>query len=120
MSAHSYAGRPPDLPTTTVAALPDPLPADLTVLDVREPDEWSRGHIEDAVHVPLMQLPERRDDVPTGRVLVVCKIGGRSLQATHYLAQQGFDVVNLDGGMIEWQEAGRPMVSDSDQPPHVV
>jgi rhodanese-related sulfurtransferase len=110
----------PEIPTTTVQDLPDPLPDDLTVLDVREPEEWSWGHIEGAVHVPLMQLPERREEVPDGRVLVVCKIGGRSRQATGYLLQQGFDVVNLDGGMVDWAEAGRPMLSEKGRPPQVV
>ncbi len=110
----------PDVPSTTVDALPDPLPEGMAVLDVREPEEWAHGHIEGAVHVPLMQLPQRRDEVPDGRVLVVCKIGGRSMQATHYLAQQGFDVVNLDGGMIDWAGAGRPMLSDTGRAPQVV
>ena len=110
----------PDIPSTTVDALPDPLPEGWAVLDVREPEEWAHGHIEGAVHVPLMQLPQRRDEVPDGRVLVVCKIGGRSMQATHYLAQQGFDVVNLDGGMIDWAAAGRPMLSDTGRAPQVV
>ncbi|MGZ5401131.1 MAG: rhodanese-like domain-containing protein, partial [Nocardioides sp.] len=73
-----------------------------------------------AVHVPLMQLPTRRDEVPDGRVLVVCKIGGRSMQATHYLSQQGHDVVNLDGGMVAWAGAGRPMLSENGHPPLVV
>lgn len=109
-----------DVPTITVDDLPDQLPPGMTVLDVREPEEWAHGHIEGAVHVPLMQLPERRDEVPDGRVLVVCKIGGRSKRATHYLVQQGYDAVNLDGGMIDWAAAGRPMTNELDRPPHVV
>jgi rhodanese-related sulfurtransferase len=58
--------------------------------------------------------------VPGGQTLVVCKVGGRSAQAVGYLAQQGHDVVNLDGGMLDWHAAGRPMVSDSGHPPQVV
>lgn len=110
----------PEIPSTTVADLPDPLPDGVSVLDVREPEEWNHGHIEGAVHVPLMQLPARRADVPAGRVVIVCKIGGRSMQATHYLARQGYDVVNLDGGMIDWVGAGRPMLSENGRPPRVV
>ena len=41
-----------------------------------------------------------------GQTVVVCKIGGRSAQAVAWLTQQGHDVVNLDGGMLEW--ARRP------------
>jgi rhodanese-related sulfurtransferase len=37
-----------------------------------------------------------------------------------YLAAQGYEVANLDGGMIDWAAAGRPMVSETGQPPHVV
>ena len=42
------------------------------------------------------------------------------MQATHYLAQQGYDAVNLDGGMIDWAAAGRPMLSENGRPPQVV
>lgn len=108
------------VPTVTVDDLPHPLPEEVTVLDVREPVEWHHGHIEGATHLPLMDLVERLDDVPAGRVLVVCKVGGRSAQATAYLAQQGHDVANLDGGMLEWAAAGRPMVSESGHPAQVV
>ncbi|WP_341351019.1 rhodanese-like domain-containing protein [Nocardioides convexus] len=54
------------------------------------------------------------------QTLVVCKAGGRSARAAAYLAQQGYDVVNLVDGMMGWERAGRPMVADGDQPPTVV
>ena len=50
----------------------------------------------------------------------MCQVGGRSAQAVGYLAEQGLDVVNLDGGMLDWAEAGRPMVSETGAPPRVV
>jgi rhodanese-related sulfurtransferase len=50
----------------------------------------------------------------------VCKIGARSAQAVAYLRQHGRDVVNLDGGMLDWEAAGRPMVSENGGPPQVV
>lgn len=109
-----------DVPTVTVQELPDPLPEGLSVLDVREPVEWEHGHIEGSVHIPLMDIPQRFEDLPTGHTVVVCKMGGRSAQAVAYLAQQGHDVVNLAGGLLEWADAGRPMVSDSGRPAHVV
>ena len=108
------------VPTVTVADLPDPLPEELSVLDVREPVEWHYGHIEGSVHVPLMDLPARLADVPEGRLLVVCKVGARSAQATMWLAQQGHDVANLDGGLVEWVGDGRPLVSDTGRPAQVV
>jgi rhodanese-related sulfurtransferase len=111
----------PRIPSTTVEELPDPLPDDLAVLDVREPHEWAHGHIDGALHVPLMQLGERLDEVPRERqLLVVCKIGGRSMQAVDWLQQQGYDAVNLDGGMIEWADAGRAIASETGGPARVV
>ncbi|MEO9322428.1 rhodanese-like domain-containing protein [Nocardioides sp. C4-1] len=108
------------VPTVAVSGVPDPLPEGLAVLDVREDVEWRAGHIDGAVHVPLGELAGRLGDLPEGQTLVVCKVGGRSGQAVAWLAQQGYDVVNLDGGMLEWQAAGRPMVAEGDAPPQVV
>jgi len=108
------------IPTVAIGGVPDPLPEGLHVLDVREPVEWHHGHIEGAIHIPLGELTGRLDEVPEGQVLVVCKVGGRSAQATGWLAQQGRDVVNLDGGMLDWEAAGRPMVSESGGPAQVV
>ena len=108
------------VPTVSVADLPDPLPEEVAVLDVREPVEWHYGHIEGSVHVPLMELPARLAEVPEGQVVVVCKVGARSARATAWLAQQGHDVANLDGGLVEWAGAGRPMVSDTGAPAQVV
>ncbi len=108
------------VPTVTVSELPDPLPEGISVLDVREPVEWEQAHIEGAVHLPLGELTARLDELPSGRIVVVCKMGGRSAQATAYLSQQGLDVANLDGGMIDWAAAGRPMVSETGRPPQVV
>lgn len=109
-----------EIPTVTMAGVPDPLPEGVRVLDVREDVEWTHGHIEGATHIPLMQLPQRLTEVPDGQTLVVCRVGGRSAQAAGYLVQQGLDAVNLAGGMLDWAEAGRPMVSETDAPPRVV
>ena len=108
------------IPTVSIDGVPDPLPEGLAVLDVREPVEWQHGHIEGATHVPLSDLPQRLAELPRDQTLVVCKVGGRSAQAVGYLVQQGFDVVNLDGGMLDWAAAGRPMVSETGQDPQVV
>ena len=109
------------VPTVDLSQVPDPLPEQLTVLDVREHVEWQHGRIDGAVHIPLQQLPERADEVSgVARVLVVCKVGGRSAQATAYLQQIGVDAVNLEGGMLEWSAAGRPMVGDGADAPTVL
>jgi rhodanese-related sulfurtransferase len=103
-----------------VAGVPAPLPAELPVRDVRALFVWDAGNIDGALHVPLGELPERLAEVGDGQTLVVCKVGGRSGQAVSWLAEQGYDVVNLDGGMLDWHGAGRPMVSENGTPPQVV
>lgn len=112
-----------NIPTVAIGGVPDPLPQGVAVLDVREPVEWAHGHIDGAVHVPLMELPQRLEeleDVGDQQTLVVCKVGGRSAQAVDYLRQQGYDAVNLDGGLMEWEAAGRALVSETGRPPQVV
>ncbi|KAA1395780.1 rhodanese-like domain-containing protein [Aeromicrobium ginsengisoli] len=98
------------IPSTDVNGVPEVIPADLVVLDVREPHEWAAGHIDGAIHIPLRELPNRVGELdPSARTLVVCHIGGRSAQATAWLHAQGHDVVNLEGGMDTWEQAGRPI-----------
>lgn len=108
------------IPSTAVADVPDPLPEGMSVIDVREPVEWEYGHIEGSLHIPLMQLPQRLDELPLGHLLLVCTVGARSAQAVAYLSQQGLDASNLDGGLVEWVHTGRPLVSDDDRPARLV
>jgi len=108
------------VPTVDISGVPDPLPDGLAVVDVREPVEWQHGHIEGSIHIPLRELTSRLEEVPEGQTLVVCKVGGRSAQAVMWLAQQGRDVVNLEGGLIDWAAAGRSLVSETGHPPQVV
>jgi rhodanese-related sulfurtransferase len=98
------------------------VPADVYLLDVRDPDEWVAGHAPEAVHVPMMDVPARLEEIPReGEVVVVCRMGGRSAQVVAYLMQNGYDnVVNLDGGMRDWAAAGKPMVSEDGQPARVI
>jgi rhodanese-related sulfurtransferase len=109
-----------EIPAVPVNGVPDPLPDDVTVLDVREEVEWVHGHIDGAMHIPITELGQRLEEVPAGRTLVVCQVGGRSAKAVAYLNQHGREAFNLHGGMVDWAEAGRPMVSETDGPPHVV
>jgi len=109
-----------NVPSVGISGVPDPLPEGLAVVDVREPLEWAHGHIQGALHIPMSELPGRVDELPDGQTLVVCKVGGRSARVVAWLAQQGRDVVNLDGGLLDWEAAGRPMVSENGQPPQVI
>jgi rhodanese-related sulfurtransferase len=107
------------IPTVSIDGVPEPLPEGLTVVDVREQGEWDAGHVEGSLHIPLRDLLARVGEMPDGQVLIVCKVGGRSAQAVAYLAQQGHDVVNLDGGLLDWEAAGRPLVSATGTTPYV-
>lgn len=88
--------------------------AGLTVLDVRELDEWQTAHIPGVLHIPLTDLVERVDEVPTdGELLVVCGSGGRSRNACAYLRPRGIDATNVDGGTKGWIAAGHAVESGS-------
>jgi rhodanese-related sulfurtransferase len=97
------------------------VPTDAYLLDVREQDEWDAGHVEGSQHIPIGELLGRLGEVPADReVVVVCRVGSRSAQVTAYLGQQGYDVVNLDGGLDAWVDAGRPLVAEAGAPPCVL
>lgn len=105
------------LPAVDVADVP----SDAFLLDVREDDEWAAGHAEGALHIPMGQLLARIAELPEDRRLhVVCRVGGRSAQVTEYLIAQGVDAVNVEGGMLRWVSAGRPMVTDTGGDAHVL
>lgn len=100
------------IPTTDLSGLPETIPSDLVVLDVREDHEWTAGHIAGATHIPLGQLQGRVGELdPAARTIVVCHVGGRSARATEWLHAQGHDVINLAGGMEAWEQAGRPVTT---------
>jgi rhodanese-related sulfurtransferase len=105
------------LPSVTATEVP----SDAYLLDVREQDEWDAGHAPGAHHVPMSALMARIDEVPAeGDVVVICRHGQRSAQVVNYLISQGRDnVVNLDGGIVDWVSAGHPIVADDGRDPFI-
>lgn len=82
---------------------------DAYIIDVREPDEVAQASVPGAHHIPLATLPARIGEVPRDRtVYVMCRTGGRSARATQFLAAEGFDAVNIDGGITRWYGDGLP------------
>jgi phage shock protein E len=81
---------------------------DVLLIDVREQSEYDAGHIPGITLIPLSELEQRVDEIPTDKtVIVTCRSGNRSGQATDFLRQNGFDNVhNMDGGINAWQQAG--------------
>ncbi|HET6763769.1 MAG TPA: molybdopterin-synthase adenylyltransferase MoeB [Longimicrobiaceae bacterium] len=84
----------------------------LTVVDVREPHEWEIVNLaeHDATLIPLGQVGERMGELdPSARIVVHCKMGGRSAKAVKQLREAGFrDVWNLEGGILAWAEQVDP------------
>jgi rhodanese-related sulfurtransferase len=83
------------------------------ILDVRQPDEWNEAHIPDSTLIPLDQLPNRINELPKDReIVVVCRSGNRSAQGRDLLLEAGFtDVTSMAGGLNQWKTAGYPTVS---------
>ena len=113
MTGWRTAARPVDAtPQITVHELKQRLDrGEIDLLDVRQPDEWHRGHVGGAHWITGAELPDRTDEVPDQRpVAVTCGSGYRSSVAASLLASRGLtDVVNVTGGMSAWNNAGYPV-----------
>lgn len=76
---------------------------DIEIIDVREPQEWAAGRIPQAKHIPLGEIPQRIQELdPKKETILVCRSGNRSGMAAEFLSQQGYNVINMRGGMLEW------------------
>src|SRR5204863_8469260 len=97
---------------------------DVQFVDVRGATEWNAGHVPQARHLFLGDLPRLAQrlshDAP---IVTMCQGGSRSAIAASLLKAQGFsNVLNMAGGFGAWQRAGLPVVvprSDSDEGPSV-
>ena len=108
----------PDVPVTDTAD-------EATFLDIREQDEWDAGHAPNAVHIPMNDLPARLDELAPfldrdEPLVVTCRSGGRVSRVLPWLAQQGYEVANLEGGMRAWQAAGKALESTGGTEPTVI
>ena len=88
----------------------------IAIIDVRENEEWNAelGHIASAQLISLGTLPENVSKVPKDKTVVfVCRSGGRSGRAAAFFKEQGYkDVFNMQGGMIQWNQLGLPIVQN--------
>jgi len=74
-----------------------------TILDARTPGEYSRGHIEGSVNIPVDELRERIAELPNDKdIAVYCAVGQRAYYAQRILKQQGYRVKNLTGGYTHY------------------
>lgn len=105
-------GQPPaSYPTADFARLAEHGLGDDIVLDVRQRNEWDAGHLPDAVHIPIQEVPQRVGEVPAGRVWVHCASGYRASIAASFLANAGRDLVLIDDFWDNAAPAGLPVIS---------
>src|SRR5436190_11440919 len=85
------------------------------LIDVREPHEWDEAHLEGALHVPQGELLDRISEVAPDhaeRVVLYCRTDNRSSRAADALRDVGYENVSvMRGGIVDWQEAGLPVVA---------
>lgn len=84
------------------------------VVDVREANEVGQGKIKGAKHIPLGSFKQRLNELETHKdqkVIIYCRSGNRSGQASEMLCKQGFtQVFNMKGGIMAWQSDNLPLV----------
>ena len=81
---------------------------ELVILDVRNPYELEEylGQIEGAINIPVQELEKRIDELKEYKdreIAVICRSGVRSVTATNILLQNGFNAINIEGGMIRYR-----------------
>lgn len=84
----------------------------LHIVDVRSPENYAEGHLPTAVNIPLKDLPGKMASLPKDKTIVTycgsitCQLAPK---AALELAQKGFKVMELHGGIKEWQSYGFPV-----------
>ena len=80
-------------------------PEEIILLDVRTEGEYNVEYIPRAINIPLSDLESRIDELDSSKAIIVyCQSGGRSRRASETLAQRGFIVYNMEGGINAWKE----------------
>jgi rhodanese-related sulfurtransferase len=109
MSFRHYLYRPPAVSAAEAVRLVED---GALVIDVRRQFEWHRVHIPGAVHAPLEELLDRCLEFPDDCLLITFCTGGiRSAGAANVLVENGFDAVNMSGGLVHWRTAGGPLIT---------
>ncbi|MEN9872960.1 MAG: hypothetical protein RL450_895 [Actinomycetota bacterium] len=81
------------------------------LIDVRESSEYRSGHAPGARHISVQVIERRLGEIPKERqIVVMCQSGMRSQRASEILSRNGYQVLNVSGGIIGWQRAGLKVV----------
>ena len=87
---------------------------DVVLLDVRTAEEYAERHLKDAILIDVTEpgfLGKCQRQLPVDKtVAVYCRTGFRSKSAGNLLAEAGYDVINMKGGITAWVEAGKEVV----------
>ena len=86
--------------------------SDVFILDVRTQEEYDAGHINGSTLIPVQVIETRLDEIPKDRkILVYCRSGGRSSEASQILIKNGFEeIYNMNGGIDDWIRSGFEVV----------
>lgn len=85
---------------------------DVTVVDVREADEYVSGHVPGALFAPMSNITPQLAALPRNEVVyVICRSGQRSQAMADLMSAQGIRAVSVDGGTLAWIKAGQPVVA---------
>lgn len=106
----------PPLPTLNAMELSEKLKNGKRplVIDVRQPEEYSAGHIAGSKLIPLGELGKRVNELPKDKeIICVCASGNRSRSATKLLVNAGYNAFDMQGGMFMWQRAKLPIKKDT-------
>ncbi len=89
---------------------------DVVLLDVRTAEEFKDGHIQNAINIDMKQdgfIDEAKSSLPADKTIAVyCRSGRRSANVAGMLVKEGYKVVNLEGGIMAWINAGKPVVKN--------
>lgn len=100
------------IPEISVDELDRALAGGARVIDVREPAEYEQARVPAATLIPLATVPDHVDAFRSdGTTYVICRSGGRSMQACEFLAARGVDVANVAGGTLAWVASGRDVAT---------
>lgn len=104
----------PEIDVATLAAWLEA--RDVLLIDVREEEEWEDARLDAAVLYPMSDFDLDTLPAPAGRTTVImCRSGKRSAAITNVLLKNGWtDVHNLAGGILDWQDAGHPVIEGED------
>ena len=109
-----------DIPSVSAPEFEQQIKVDsVQLLDVRTPEEYAEGHIAGAVNIDVQsddfQPTARQELSKDSTTLFYCRSGRRSLDAAEILARLGYRVVNLKGGILDWQASGLPVTTTTDK-----